>query len=79
MITRSWFDEDHTWAFAMSVYVPSASKAASQAAREMEQTLIVRPDGQPSVSGIDPKSGFDPTKAKIKPGPTGKVDNEKDM
>ena len=28
--TKTWFDEDHAWAYGMSVYAPSLSKAAAQ-------------------------------------------------
>ena len=30
--TKTWFDEDHAWAYGMSVYVPSATNAAAQTA-----------------------------------------------
>ncbi len=37
VITKTWTDDDNGWVYAMSVYVPSASKAAGEAAREMGQ------------------------------------------
>ena len=41
--TKTWFDEDHAWAYGMSVYAPSLSNAAAQAAREMLERQILQP------------------------------------
>jgi len=45
VITRTWFDAEHEWAYGMSVYVPSVSGAAAKAARRMWEAHIVQPDG----------------------------------
>ena len=84
--TKTWFDSDHAWAFAMSVYVPSLTDAAASAAREMMDSKIL----QPVDSGVgkpDAGSGFtDEQNPNIKrpapgtqPGPTGKVNPDEGL
>jgi len=81
--TRTWFDDDHAWAYAMSVYVPSLTGAASQAARDMMDSRIIGPGGNPAKT----EGGFTDekdTKIKqpgkdVKPGPSGKVGDEKEL
>jgi len=71
--TKTWFDDDHAWAFGMSFYSPSLTSAATQAAREMWEAAApgraTEGDGftdekNPSVK----RPGKD-----VKPGPSGKV------
>lgn len=82
VIIRSWFDDDHAWAYAMSVYVPSASKAAAEAAREMRNSIF--PGKVPAEGKVGDSSGFTDEKnpnvkrpgSTVKPGPTGKIGND---
>jgi hypothetical protein len=82
VITRTWFDEDHAWSYSMSVYIPSASKAAADTAKEMKGAKIIRVF-EGSVGGTD-GSGFTDEKnpnirrpsEKTKPGPSGKIEPE---
>ena len=83
--TKTWFDADNAWAYAMSVYVPSLTNAAAGAAREMRDANILQPidDGNGKRPVAEPTSGFTEDKAKIKrpgkkvkPGPSGKIEPE---
>ena len=57
--TKTWFDEDHAWAYGMSVYAPSLSNAAGQAAREMLESQILQPiDGGSGKSANRSSGGF---------------------
>jgi hypothetical protein len=89
--TRTWFDDDHAWAYSMSVYVPSLTQAAAEAAREMRDSRILQPlgDGRTPPGGAEGKtetSGFLDEKNpsvkkpgdKVKPGPGGKVGKDDD-
>jgi hypothetical protein len=91
---KTWFDDDHAWAFGMSVYTPSLTKAGVEAAREMKDGRILQPLEQSSIqertgSGSEAPSsaGFtDEKNPEIKrpsagtgDGPTGKVANDKDL
>ena len=83
--TKTWFDEDNAWAYAMSVYVPSLTNAAATAGREMREAVILQPiddSGRPSPAG---GSGFTDENApatvnrpgkEVKPGPSGKIEPE---
>ncbi|MBN1852863.1 MAG: hypothetical protein JW829_09070 [Pirellulales bacterium] len=86
--TKSWFDDDHAWAYAMSVYVPSLTNAAANTAREMLDSRIVQPikQGSGQSTGQAPGGFTDEKDSKIKrpgnevkPGPTGKVTPDKEM
>lgn len=81
--SKTWFDEDHAFAYGMSVYVPSLTNAAAGAAREMSESRIVQPIDDGGRSGKAGSSGFVPSKGKVKrpgkkvrQGPTGKIDPE---
>jgi len=83
--TKTWFDEDKAWAYAMSVYVPSLTNAAATAGREMREAVILQPiddSGRPSPAG---GTGFTDENApatvnrpgkEVKPGPSGKIEPE---
>lgn len=83
--TKTWFDADNAWAYAMSVYVPSLTNAAATAGREMREAVILQPiddSGRPSPAG---GSGFTDENApatvnrpgkEVKPGPSGKIEPE---
>jgi hypothetical protein len=82
--SKTWFDEDHAWAYGMSVYAPSHSNAAARSATEMQESRILQPvNGGNKGSGQD-SSGFTDEKGTevkrpgkvVKPGPTGKIDPE---
>ena len=40
--TKTWFDADNAWAYAMSVYVPSLTNAAAATGREMRKSAILQ-------------------------------------
>ena len=82
--SKTWFDEDHAWAYGMSVYAPSLSDAAAKAGREMRDSRILQPvngGDKPSAQqpgGFTDEKGTDvkrPGKV-VKPGPTGKIEPE---
>lgn len=91
--TKTWFDSDHAWAYGMSVYVPSLTNAAAATAKDMAESKIlqpVNPGAAPGGSGSTRTpggSGFtDENNPNIKrpspgsrPGPTGKVGDDKDL
>lgn len=89
--TKTWFDEDRAWAYAMSVYLPSLTNAAATSAREMSESQIVQPidDGAGKAAGGHPEderpsSGFIDDGGRgtprpgghVKPGPSGKINPE---
>ena len=83
--TKTWFDDDHAWAYAMSVYAPSLTNAASQAAKEVQEGDILQPiDNGGGKSAGGKSSGFTDEKGnkakqpgkEVKPGPSGKIDPE---
>jgi hypothetical protein len=90
VITKTWFDEDHAWAYSLSVYVPSFSKAAEEAAREIKGSAIVPQAGEKLRGGgsedNNGASGFTDERnpnvkspgSKVKPGPGGKVGKDDD-
>jgi hypothetical protein len=83
--TKTWFDEDHAWAYGMSVYAPSLSNAAAKSAREMLESQILQPvEGGSARSSEGRTGGFTDEKGTevkrpgkvVKPGPTGKIEPE---
>lgn len=75
--TKTWFDDDHAWAYGMSVYVPSATNAAAQSGREMREGSILRPvddgsgkrsdaSGTGSAGASRPSSGFTDEDANVR-------------
>lgn len=47
VIQRAWLDNEGVFAYAIAIYRPSLTKAASSAAKEMRETQIVQPYGEP--------------------------------
>ncbi len=43
VVRRIWLDEDEAFAYAVAVYVPSVSSAATVAIREMDNAQIIKP------------------------------------
>ena len=82
--TKTWFDGDHSWAYGMSVYVPSLTDAAATTGREMRESKILQPVDDGGKKKADGPRGFtdkDDSKIKrpgktVKPGPSGKIDPE---
>ena len=88
--TKTWFDDDHAWAYGMSVYVPSATNAAVRTARDMQATEILQSLDAGTGNGpgmgestTKPSSGFtdEDTPVKrpgknVRPGPSGKINPE---
>ena len=87
---KTWFDEDHAWAYGMAVYVPSATNAAASTAREMHEGEIVQPIDDGSKKSSNPTNAEKPSSGHtddkdvkvqrpgktVKPGPSGKIDPE---
>lgn len=84
--TKTWFNADHTWGYAMSVYVPSLTSAAAGAGREMREATILQPinDRLRQPGATDASSGFTDEQRgdikrpgkDVKPGPSGKIEPE---
>lgn len=68
--SKTWFDDDHAWAWGISLYAPSLTKAAREAAEEMKTGP--RPSGFTDEGKSKPKQ---PGK-EVKDGPTGKFEVE---
>jgi hypothetical protein len=85
--TKTWFDADHAWAFAMSVYVPSLTNVAASTAQEIMDAKILQPGDNGSGKKPDAGSGFTDEKnpeikrptTSTRPGPTGKVGDDRDL
>lgn len=75
--TKTWFDKDHAWAYGMSVFTPSLTKAAAAAAREMLENRV----RDSSSTGFTDKDDTDIKRpgTKVKRGPTGKVGDKEDL
>jgi len=80
--TRTWFDEDHAWAYGISVYIPSLTNTAAKSGREMLDSTILQSidDGSKTKasSGFLDENQPEATRPgkKVKPGPTGKIEPE---
>jgi hypothetical protein len=80
--TKTWFDDDHAWAYGMSVYVPSLANAAAGAARQMREGRILQPIDDGSRPRADNgRRGFAPSEGrvdrpgkKVRQGPTGRIE-----
>ena len=67
--SKTWISTDGGWAFVADVYLPSATAAAKQAARELGITVPETPD-MPTV----PDEPFDPGK-----GPSGQIQEDSSL
>jgi hypothetical protein len=82
--TKTWFDDDHAWAYGMSVYVPSLTNAAATAGREMRESKILQPVDDGKSGSARRSSGFADDKntsvqrpgKDVKAGPTGRINPE---
>jgi hypothetical protein len=81
--TKTWFDEDHAWAYGMSVYAPSLTNAAAETREDMKRRILqpVEPGKGATESGFTDEKD---TKVKRpgageKQGPTGKVSKDKEL
>jgi hypothetical protein len=80
---KNWIDDDNAWAYAIAVYIPSATNAAAAAGKEMRNAKIIQ-DIDDSAKPAGGKSGDGPTPAgkakqpneKLKKGVTGKADKK---
>jgi hypothetical protein len=84
--SKTWFDEDHAWAYGMSVYAPSLSNDAAKSGREMLESQILQPvetgsakpsEGQAGGFTDDKGAKVQRPDKEVKPGPTGKIEPEK--
>jgi hypothetical protein len=83
--TKTWFDQNQDWAYAMSVYVPTLTDAAATARREMNESTILQPvnDGRrpttASGTGFTDESegaGVKRPGDVVRPGPSGRIEPE---
>ncbi len=83
--SKTWFDEDHAWAYGMSVYAPSLSHAAAKSGREMLESQILQPvetgsakpsGGQAGAFTDDKGSKVQRPGKEVRRGPGGKIEPE---
>ena len=66
---QSWMDEDKAFAYAVAIYMPSASDLAAKGAESMERGTILQPtDGGQLIPTATPRED-------VKQGPSGTVQN----
>ena len=78
---KTWFDDDHAWAYGMAVYIPSLTNAeAKKAGRETSNAKIIQKindDVQKKGSGRTVgKSTVKRPGNKVRRGVSGKVDKK---
>lgn len=80
---KNWTDDDNAWAYAIAVYIPSATNASAAAGKEMRNAKIIQDiDDSAKPAAGKPADGQAPTgKAKqpaekLKKGVTGKADKK---
>ena len=77
---KTWFDDDHAWAYGMAVYIPSLTNAAAKAGRETSNAKIIQKindDVQKKGSGRTVgKSNVKRPGNKVRRGVSGKVDKK---
>ncbi|MDR2528016.1 MAG: hypothetical protein LBD04_03220 [Synergistaceae bacterium] len=67
---QSWMDEDKAFAYAVAIYMPSASEQAAKGAASMESGTILQP-----VGGGGQPIPTDTPREDVKQGPSGAVQN----
>jgi hypothetical protein len=77
--TKTWFDDDHAWAFGMSFYLPSLTQAATQAAREMWEGVAPGRAAEGEGFTDEKNPNIKRPSPVVKPGPTGKVSEDKEQ
>jgi hypothetical protein len=81
--TKTWFDDDNAWSYGMSVYVPSLTNTAAEAAREMRESRPLQPidDGAGRRTGTPAgdSSRIRRPGEGVGPGVTGKVSPDDDL
>ena len=80
---KNWMDDDNAWAFAIAVYIPSATNAAAAAGKEMRNAKIIqeiddsaKPVGDKAGGGPAPTGKAKQPAEKLKKGVTGKADKK---
>jgi hypothetical protein len=88
---RSWRDADNAFSYCVAVYLPSATQQAVKDAQDMLDSQIVQASGTTHVptEGAEVKTGSGFTdennpnvprpSSDVKPGPSGKVQNDKGL
>lgn len=82
--SKTWFDEKHAWAYAMSVYVPSLTNAAAGSAKEMQESKIPqsiddgsrKPTKDASQGSTEKPQDVKRPGKDVKVGPTGRIEPE---
>jgi hypothetical protein len=72
---KSWFDESGDYAYAMCVYLPSATNAAAQLDQALGDNRLLQSAGDGSRQDAGPGG---PTTKPVKPGPSGTVSKDID-
>jgi hypothetical protein len=70
--TQGWRDSDNAFAYALSVYLPSATARADQARQSMQQGQIVQSPGGKAAAGSPPP----PEAGILNQGPSGRVQGD---
>lgn len=75
--SRTWFDDDHAWAYGISVYAPSLTDPADDTAIEMREAQIVQPDddgtARPGIAPDTNMEGVQQPGKDVRKGPTGRI------
>ncbi|QVL50983.1 MAG: hypothetical protein KFB96_11585 [Thiocapsa sp.] len=88
VVRKSFASADNGEVYAVAVYVPSASDAAAQAAKEMSEARLIKTPTAGGNGGA-PASGFGSTaptledvprpSAEVGPGPTGQISDDRNL
>ncbi|MDR2137404.1 MAG: hypothetical protein LBO68_03860, partial [Synergistaceae bacterium] len=72
---QSWMDEDRAFAYAVAVYLPSATEQAAEGAESMKSGTILQPVGTGGGAGKAIQIPTATPKEDVKQGPSGAVQN----
>lgn len=73
---KSWLDDDKEWAYAIAVYLPSATARAEGVRKMMDESQLLPQRGDPKAGSVQPAprpSEKQPSPQKIKPLQSGNV------
>ncbi len=80
---KIWFDDEGAWAYAMCIYMPSATTSATKAAQSMGKAQLLQNNSNASSGKTSSDHSGSETRTKanavIKQGPTGQVSNDDDL
>lgn len=75
---KSWLDDDKEWAYAIAVYLPSATARAEGIRKMMDESQLLPQRGDPKAGGVQPARPSEKQQPpqKIKPLQSGKIDSD---